>query len=475
MAKEIVQNIKTPAYNLKQFIVIIFGCLILFLLPLPPGLSEEGRRTLVLVLLAIILWIKEILPPALTGLLLMISFPFFKVLSYEKAVEGLGSTSAWLLMGVFIISAAMQESGLDKRIALHLLNLSKGNSKTNLLMIILTTTLFLFLIPTGSGRIAIMLPISLGMLNAMQVKKGSNIGKAMLLGISYASLIGSIGLMTSAISTVYAIGIFESMLGYSWSYIKWFIVMFPGVLIIDLLIWVIFLKIFPPEIDMVPGGLIYIRNELTALGKISKQEKKIFLLMAIMITLWIFGDYINISVSQSCLLIALATMLPGIEIISWKKGIQSVNWSVILLLGSSLALVEALTETQAINWLTENIFSILKGFSPSLIGIIITLMIVIIRFGFPSLLSMTATTLPLIFTLAFSFDINPVWLGLVGINASVLGIFLPTQALTLMTSYSAGFYTIKDMCRAGFFTALAAIIVFTLMANFYWPLLGIKP
>ena len=188
--------------------------------------------------------------------------------------------------------------------------------------------------------------------------------------------------------------------------------------------------------------------------------------MAIMITLWIFGDYINISVSQSCLLIALATMLPGIEIISWKKGIQSVNWSVILLLGSSLALVEALTETQAINWLTENIFSILKGFSPSLIGIIITLMIVIIRFGFPSLLSMTATTLPLIFTLAFSFDINPVWLGLVGINASVLGIFLPTQALTLMTSYSAGFYTIKDMCRAGFFTALAAIIVFTLMANF---------
>ncbi len=31
------------------------------------------------------------------------------------------------------------------------------------------------------------------------------------------------------------------------------------------------------------------------------------------------------------------------------------------------------------------------------------------------------------------------------------------------------------MCRAGFFTALAAIIVFTLMANFYWPLLGIKP
>ena len=65
-----------------------------------------------------------------------------------------------------------------------------------------------------------MLPISLGMLNAMQVKKGSNIGKAMLLGISYASLIGSIGLPRCAISTVYAKGIFESMLGYSWSYIK---------------------------------------------------------------------------------------------------------------------------------------------------------------------------------------------------------------------------------------------------------------
>jgi len=405
----------------------------------------------------------------------MTLFPIFKVIPYQKAIAGLGGNSTWLLIGVFIISAAMQETGLDKRIALLLLRLSKGDSRVNLLMAISTTTLFLFLLPTGSGRVAIMLPICIGMINAMQLEKGSNIGKSMLIGISFASLIGSIGLMTGAVATVYAIGIFESMIGYSWSYIKWLIVMFPGVLIINFLIWLTFLKLFPPEIDVIPGGLTYINEELAQLGSISKKEIKIFGLMLLMIALWIFADFVQMSVSQTCFLIALTTMLPGIEILNWEKAIHSIEWSIVLLLGSSLAMVEALTETQAINWLTENMFGILKGLPPSQIGLIITLMMAIIRFGFPSLLSMTATTFPLVLTMAISLEINPLWLGLVGISASVLGLFLPTQALSLMTSYTAGYYSMKDMFRAGFFTVLIVITVMTLMANFYWPLLGIQP
>ncbi|MFZ7104064.1 MAG: SLC13 family permease [Peptococcaceae bacterium] len=458
-----------------QFVVIALLCAFLLLLPLPAGLSEAGRRSLVLVIFAVTLWIKEIIPPALTALLLMMLFPFFKILSYQEAVAGLGNSSTWLLLGVFIISAAMQETGLDRRIALHLLKLAKGNARINLLMVICTTTLFVFLIPTAAGRVSIMVPICLGMIKAMQLEPGCNIGKSMFISISFCSFIGSIGLMTGAVSMVYATGIFTSLANYSWSYIDWMLALMPSVIIINFAIWLLFLKIFPPEINYIPGGTVFIKAELAKLGRLSRKEIKIFLLMSLMIILWILEDKVNMSISQTCMFIAVLLMLPGIEIISWKKALAGIDWGVVLLLGASLAIVDALTASQAIQWISETIFAALHGMNPLTLGILTMIIMGFIRLGFPNLLSMVATTFPMIITLSFSLNINPVWFGLIGISASVLGVFLPTQSLAHLTSYNTGYYSIKDMLRAGCYTALIIITVTTVLAKFYWPLLGIAP
>jgi len=152
-----------------------------------------------------------------------------------------------------------------------------------------------------------------------------------------------------------------------------------------------------------------------------------------------------------------------------------VEWSVVLLLGASLAMVEALNATEAINWLAQTFFIALKGLAPTMVGFLLMFMIIVIRLSFPNLLTMIATTFPLVLSMAVSLDINPIWLGLIGISASALGIFLPTQSLALLTTYNAGYYSIRDLMRAGTTTAFIIIIITTLAANFYWPLLGISP
>ena len=461
--------------NNKFFLITLVLCSLFFFLPLPPGLSEEGRRALILVIFAVAMWVKEVIPPALTAILLMVLFPLFNILTYQESVSGLGSTSAWLILGVFIISAAIQETGLERRIALHLLRIARGNSSLNLLMVIVTTTLFMFILPTNSGRVALMVPICLGMLNEMQVQQGSNIAKSMLLSVSFTSFIGSIGLMTAAISMVYVVGLFESLVGYTWNYTSWLKALLPSVILINLSVWLIFLKIFPPEIKIIPGGLEYINKELCKLGKMNRKEIKMLILVSLMLLLWLLEDYVNISVSQTCLMIAILTMMPGIDILTWKKATNTIDWSILLLLGASLAMVDALTSTQAIDWFAATIFIHFQGLNPTIIGILTMLMIGFIRLGFPSLLSMIATTFPIIISMAISLEINPVWFGLIGISASILGLFLPNQALSHLITYNLGFYTIKDMFKAGTYTSLIIIIITTLLANFYWPLLGISP
>ena len=199
------------------------------------------------------------------------------------------------------------------------------------------------------------------------------------------------------------------------------------------------------------------------------------ILVSLMLLLWLLEDYVNISVSQTCLMIAILTMMPGIDILTWKKATNTIDWSILLLLGASLAMVDALTSTQAIDWFAATIFIHFQGLNPTIIGILTMLMIGFIRLGFPSLLSMIATTFPIIISMAISLEINPVWFGLIGISASILGLFLPNQALSHLITYNLGFYTIKDMFKAGTYTSLIIIIITTLLANFYWPLLGISP
>lgn len=461
--------------NLKEFLFVLIFCTLLLFFPLPTGLTEEGKRVLIFVIFAIILWMKETLSPALTALLLMALFPLFNIISYEKAIAGLGSSSTWLLIGIFTISAAMQETGLDKRIALFLLKLSKGEANKTLFMTIVTTTLFLFILPSTVGRVALMIPICLGMIKAMHLGPDSNIAKSMLLSISFTSFVGSIGFMTGSLGIIYAVGLFESLVGYSFKYLEWAIALFPGVLIINFSIWIIFLRIFPPEYKQIPGGLEYINIELNSLGKIKKDEIKISLLIFLMISLWILGGQIGLSISQTCLVIAILAMLPGIEIITLKKAIKSINWEVILLLSASLAMVNALTTTNAIDWLAGIIFNFLNGLNPYLIGLLLMIILGFLRLGFPNLLAMISATFPLIITIAISLNINPIWLGLIGISSSVLGLFLPTQSMAHLATYNTGYYTIKDMQKAGFFTAIIVICVTMFFSYFYWPLLGISP
>ncbi len=469
---------KTAKKTEKKFYIFLTSTILLFLFLLPPapdGLSEGGRRSLLLVLYAITLWATEAVHPALTALLLMVLFSLLGVISFSQAVAGLGDTSVWLLLGVFIISAAMQESGFDRRVALSLLRLARGNTRLTILMVIVSTTFFIFLLPTSSGRAALMTPICVGMARAMQLKQGSNIGKTMLISVSFVSLVGSMGLMTGALSMVYAVGLFESLINHKWTYLSWLQALLPGAVISGFFMWPLLLKLFPPEVSHVPGGVQYINDELKKLGKLSGKEIKIILLAGLMIGLWIFEEKVNLSVSQSCLLISLATMLPGIDIITWKKAASTIDWGVVMLLGASLSMVQGLTSTQAIAWLASNLFSGLTGMNPTFLAITLLLALTIIRLGFPNLLSMVATTLPVVFTMAFSAGINPVWLGLISICGTVLGLFLPTQSITHLTTYTAGLYTVKDMLRAGFFTTLLVMSVTLFLAHFYWPLIGIPP
>ncbi len=454
-------------------LAVLAGCVLLWLLPLPAGLSQGGRTALLVVALTVALWLTEIIPPALTALVAMALLPTFGVIGFARAVSGFGDTSVWLLFGVFVVSAAVRESGLDRRIAFGLLRLARGNVRATTFMIVAATLVFIFLLPTSAGRAALMTPICAGIIQATRVREGSNTARAVLLTFTFVSLVSSMGVMTGAMAMVLAAGIFDSVLAFTWTYLSWLKTMFPAALLSGLAVWGVTAVLFPPEVKTVPGGTAYIEEELRRLGRPRAAEWKAILFMCLLIGLWVTEKQTGLSVAHACLLVAILLTIPRAGLVSWRQVLQAVPWQILILLGASLSVVKALTDTGAVGWVADAVFRGVAGLGPVWQVLLVTGSVIVLRLGFPNNFSVIAVALPLVFTLAPQTGLSPVALGLICVAGSVLGLFFPSQAMTHLTTYSTGLYRIRDMLVAGVPITLLVAGVILLMAFFYWPLVGV--
>lgn len=459
--------------------VIWLGATLLFFaaafLPLPDGLSRQGGFALAALGAAVLFWASGVQDPAMTGLLIISLLSVLRVVSFEEAVAGFGAEFVWLLAATFIIAQGMADSGLGRRVALGILRLAGGRASTVLLALLGVVVVLSFMVPTAAGRISMLLPVCLGIIGAAGIRPPSNFAKAMLVGTSHASIMAGIGLATAAGATVYAAGAFVTLIGARWTYLAWLAAFFPLVVIFVLVLWRILLWIFPPEREELTGGAAYVQEELHRMGPFTMGERKMLAMFAAMYALWIVGPRWEITTAQAGMLGALALMLPGVRLLSWERALAAVKWNVIILFAVSLSLANALERSGAGAWLTQATLGILNRPSPLVAAAILVPLVVLLRVGFVNNLGMIAAALPLAFTLARGWGLNPLWVGMLVVVTAGPGFLLPTQTPTGMITLGYEYHTTRDYLRSGLPASIVLILLTWAAALFYWPLLGYRP
>ncbi len=443
--------------------------------PLPDGLTREGAYALAALVSAVLFWASGVQDPSLSGLLILTMISLLGVIPFTDAVSGFGTEFVWLLVVTFIVAQAMADVGLGRRIALVLLQRAGGRPPAVLLALLGAAVVLSFMVPTAAGRISMILPVCLGIIDAANIPPSSSFAKAMLIGTSHVSIMAGIGLMTAAGATVYAAGAFERLIDLRWAYPAWMAAFFPIVVVFTLLVWRILLWVFPPAQIELAGGVAYVREALRRMGPLSVDERKMLLIFVVMFILWVAGPRWGISTPQAGMVGALALLLPGIRLLTWERAMDSVRWNVIILFGVSLALAEALDRSGAGRWLTEATLRLGDQPSPLSTALLVAPLVMLIRIGFVNNLGMIAAGLPLAFTLARGWGLNPVWVGMVVVLTAGPGFLLPTQTPTGMITLGYEYYTIRDYMRSGFPASVILLLLTWAAAFFYWPLLGYRP
>ena len=189
----------------KQWIGLVLAFVLfvtILMIPDIDNLELEGQRCLALFVAVFVLYIFESIPAPVISIAIIPLLVVLKISNVNEALAGFASTSTYLVIGSFILAAAMIKTGLGKRITCHLLLLMGTSPVRTSLGLMVVNIIMAFLIPSSTARTAMLLPICLSIIHEYhgEEKEKRRYAANLLLTLCITSSTISAGIMTSTVS-----------------------------------------------------------------------------------------------------------------------------------------------------------------------------------------------------------------------------------------------------------------------------------
>ena len=461
---------KLPTMTKKDILLVgiaFLVVLIFYFLPSQEGLSHNGQVMIGILIMGGILWITEPIPLAVTGLLIMIIQPIVGIMPAKDVFSSFGNQAVFFLIGAFILASAIEKHGLHKRIALRLLSFFETSPRILTFGIMISCAFLSFVMPEH-GVAALFLPIVVSILIAMKsIPRESNFGKISLLAIAYGCSIGSLGTLIGGARNPLTVGILSDLdPPILVSFFDWMIYAMPIVFISLPLVWIVLHISFPIEVKSINRAKREINNQVSKAGKMGRYEILVSGILILTIVLWIFfssQEYFGLAV----IAILGSAFLFFTGCITWKDVERRVPWGIILLYGGAITLGIGMQQTGAGSWIAHQLFSII-GNHPYLVilGLII---LTILLTNVMSNVGAVAILLPIGIALSTEIPgVSPLFASLlVALSGGLAFMFViatPGNAI----AYSSGYFSSRDLLKAGVIANIICIGVVFLVAILYW-------
>ena len=462
------------APDTRRSVVGLIGALvlpgILLLLPTPAGLTAPGQRMAAVFLMALILWATEALPIAVTSLLTVLVQPLLGIEDARAAFTAFMSPVFFFVLSMFFLAAALTRSGLDRRFALSLL-VRAGTDPRRVLLALMAGTATLSSILSDVAVCGIFMAVALGIFAKADVRPGSSFGRAVMMGIPIASLIG--GVATPAGSAINVLGIFfiEEFGKVRVPFLSWTAIGVPMVLGLTPVAWAVLCWWCPPEMKSV-GDADEMRADLARLGPWSTAEKKVIALFAVLVVLWVLSTWIkSFDVTLVALGGALALFLPGMRVMTWEEGQKTVGWDALLMIGGVTSVGAASLKTGLAKWLVTAVLGGMTGWSPVWVVAAISAFAVVAHLPIPIAPVINSVLIPPIVLLAIAAGQSPALYALPVAFTASCAFLLPLDAVPLLT-FARGYYRTFDMFVPGAVISVAWVVWMTALMMLLGPPLG---
>ncbi|MEN8255856.1 MAG: DASS family sodium-coupled anion symporter [Verrucomicrobiota bacterium] len=474
------------------FVLALAAMAIILLLPQPPQietakgiieLTVAGKAALAVLVMVVILWVSEAVPFPVAGFMGLVGLVMTKASELKPLVQdGFGNTIVLFFIGVLIFSAAITQTNLLKRLTSFVLYKLGHNPKAIILAFITVGALLSGWI-TDMAVAAMLMPIAVTILKDAKVEPlKSNFGRALLISCAWGPLVGGIATPAGCGPNPLTMGFLKELAGIDFTFVDWMMLGVPAMLLMIPCAWLILLRVFPiEEVNLVVAEEDFVKQR-EELGKLKKDEIATLVIFTLTVTLWICGKWISdwtggvidymgikfVAIACACLF-----FVPGINVIDWKTAEKDISWGGIILIVTGLSIGMTIYKTGAAAWMAQVAFSKLGLMHPIVIIFAVVLGVSLMKVMFSSNTVTGIIMVPLLIALARQIDVDPVLLAIPAGITSSLAFLLVTSTPTNVIPYSAGYFTIKDMAKAGVWMTLASSACVTLSIAVMGKLTGI--
>lgn len=439
------------------------------------SMSPEGNKVLGTLLAWIILLLVEIADAAIITVLWITLLVVTGLTTRSVAFQGFANTTTWLLIGAMLIGVAATKTGLAKRIAYLILNLSGEKYKSLTIWLMISGAVLGLIMPSGTARIAVYIPIYLGLCEVMKLEKNSKTAVNLAMFMIWSASIGAGSMMWltgSVLNPIMTSALEEFGVYISWGRYALFAV--PSALLLCVGVFFATHWICPAD-KYIAGGKEVIKKELDALGPMTKEETKALIMFLICVVAWIGNDYLNawfglsLHNAWTAMIIGCLLFFPKIGVLGGKD-IKGVSWNAVLFIGASLAISEIMTNAGVSEWISNSLlvpfmtpFTKL-GFFGTLIGlyIICNLLHILI----PSGTGTVALAVPILVAWGITQGIDPELMGHLTLHG-MRPFFFPFEHTPAILIFGYGFVKMGTFVKVCSFTTLV-LLVWYVISGYMW-------
>ena len=444
---------------------------ILWWMPLPEGLTTAGKATLATTVWAASMWVSEAIPPAVSGLLIPLLLTLGGAIpSFSGAAAGFAAPVTFLCLTAFIFSAVMQSTGLDRRLALYLLDRFRARTANGVIWSLFGVNLLLSLVvPAANARAAALLPVTNGITSLFGASpREGNAKKAIVIQtLVYGSMISGMCILTAHLPNMVVAGLIEKQLAWRISYLDWLRLQWPYLGMFALTqLWVQYY--FRSRSIEIPGGRAVIRDQLASLPPVAPRDQAVLAVFGLVALLWATERLHGIATENVALIGLGVLFVPGLLGLQWKEVQDRTIWGTLLLLAGALSLSAAISATGLAQWAAGQLYPLARE-HPWWVALLTVMAVThVIRLGLLSNVAAVTLIAPIALALAPRLGLHPVAFTLLVSDTDSFAYVLPTQITAAVIAYSSGTFTMSDYARVGVVSVLIAILYGTfVMAPWY--------
>ncbi|ECJ2623735.1 SLC13/DASS family transporter [Salmonella enterica] len=416
---------------------------------------EPITLTLCLLVFAIVMFVWEKVPLAVTSMIVCVALVITGVLNIKQAFAGFIDTNVILFVAMFIVGGALFETGMANKVGGVITRFAK--TEKQLIFTIMVVVGLMSGVLSNTGTAAVLIPVVIG----VAAKSGFSRSRLLMPLVFAAALGGNLSLI-GAPGNLIAQSALQNI-GGGFGFFEYAKIGLP-MLICGILYFLTIGYRFLP--NNATGGEVGSVGEQRDYSHVPQWKQQLSLVVLIATILgMIFEKKIGVSLAVTGCIGALVLVVSGV--LTEKQAYKAIDSQTIFIFGGTLALAKALEMTEAGKLVADYVIGMLGQNSSPFMLLIAVFALSVVMTNFMSNTATTALLVPVSLSIAAGMGADPRAVLMATVIGGSCAYATPIGMPANMMVLSAGGYKFVDYAKAG----IPLIIVSTIVSLILLPIL----